>query len=236
MIDAHDNTSLKNRYVFIIIMAISMLAGCVIYALLQTPAPQNIMYDLVQANIQQSGVTNPVTAVLLNFRAYDTLIEFAVFFCVSIASLPYIDAGVSDPSHLETQDGPLFSLVKVLAPLTILLAGYTLWVGSFKPGGAFQAGALLAGCGLLLSLSNVGVTRMNGFGWRSVFSMSLIFFILVIGFSYIHTHTFLMYPTTLSGRLILFIEFAATFSVAATLYLCYLSVRGKVSRGSHSAS
>ena len=231
MIDAHGATVLKNSYVLLITLTISVLAGYVIFALLQTPAPQNIMYDLVQANIQKSGVSNPVTAVLLNFRAYDTFLEFAVFFCVSIASLPYLDSSVSDASHFEAKDGPLFSLVKVLAPLSILLAGYTLWVGSFKPGGAFQAGALLAGCGL----SNAGVTKMNGFWWRSIFSMSLLFFILVIGFSYLHTHTFLMYPTTLSGSLILFIEFAATFSVAATLYLCYLSVRGRVVQGSHRA-
>jgi multisubunit Na+/H+ antiporter MnhB subunit len=235
MIDAHSSAVLKKSYVLLIALIISVLMGGVVFALLQTPAPQNIMYDLVQANIQQSGVTNPVTAVLLNFRAYDTFLEFAVFFCVSIASLPYLDSSVSDASHLEAKDGPLFSLVKVLAPLTILLAGYTLWVGSFKPGGAFQAGALLAGCGLLLTLSNAGVTKMNGFWWRSIFSMSLLFFILVIGFSYLHTHTFLMYPTTLSGSLILFIEFAATFSVAATLYLCYLSVRGRVVQGSHRA-
>jgi uncharacterized membrane protein (DUF485 family) len=68
MIDAHGAAVLKNSHVLLIVLTISVIAVYVIFALLQTPAPQNIMYDLVQANIQQSGVTNPVTAVLHVFR------------------------------------------------------------------------------------------------------------------------------------------------------------------------
>jgi multisubunit Na+/H+ antiporter MnhB subunit len=34
--------------------------------------------DLALERVPESGVSNPVTAVLLNFRAYDTLLELAV--------------------------------------------------------------------------------------------------------------------------------------------------------------
>jgi multisubunit Na+/H+ antiporter MnhB subunit len=35
-------------------------------------------------------------------------------------------------------------------PLTLISAVYLMWIGSYAPGGAFQAGALLAGAGVLL--------------------------------------------------------------------------------------
>lgn len=236
MIDAHADKHLKKTHLLLIITVVSLLAAVVIFALLQTPLHANLIYDLVKSEIHKSGVSNPVTAVLLNFRAYDTLLEFAVFFCVSIACLPYLESSPTPTHQAKQKDGPLFSLISVLVPLCILLSGYMLWVGSFKPGGAFQAGALLAGCGLLLSLSSLGVTRMTGLLWRLLFSASIIFFIIVIGFSYIYTKTFLMFPINLSAGLILFVEFAATFSVAATLYLCYLTVRGKKQVGLDDAS
>lgn len=227
MIEAHSHKPLKASLVIAVVSIVSLLTAITIYGLLSTPVTANLMYSLVASEMQNSGVTNPVTAVLLNFRAYDTLIEFAVFFSVSIACLPFLAAYPSPTLQREPRDAPLFSLVYLLAPLSILLSGYMLWVGSFKPGGAFQAGALLAGSGLLLSLTNLGVTKMSGLVYRVVFSASIIFFIVAICVSYLYTKTFMMYPVNLSSGLILLVEFAATFSVAATLYLCYLTVRGK---------
>ena len=40
------------------------------------PGPR--LADIAHANVPTSGVSNPVTSVLLNFRAYDTLMELAV--------------------------------------------------------------------------------------------------------------------------------------------------------------
>ena len=53
--------------------------------------------DDVLANLQVSGVSNPVTAVLLNFRAYDTLLELAVLLA---AVLGILALGPRDPRML----------------------------------------------------------------------------------------------------------------------------------------
>jgi len=226
MIDPYSDRKLHPRLVFSIVTIICVITTLLLFALFQEDVHKNEMYDLVRAQINLTGVTNPVTAILLGFRAYDTLLEFAVLFCVGIACLPYLKGGNANLSHEKLKPTQLFALVKTLVPLVILLAGYLLWVGSFKPGGAFQAGALLASAGLLLSLLNIGLTQMHGFLWRLIFSMGLIFMLLAVCYGYLKTHTFLLFPSDVSGSLILFIEFAATFSIAATLYLCYLSVRG----------
>ena len=100
----------------------------------------------VAANLADSGVTNPVTAVLLNFRAYDTLLELAVLLA---ALLGIFALGPARPGFKE--GGPVLDgLIRWLVPLLVVTGGYLLWVGAHAPGGAFQAGALLAAAAVLM--------------------------------------------------------------------------------------
>ena len=106
------------------------------------------MTDQISAQLPNSGVTNPVTAVLLNFRAYDTLLELAVLLA---AALGILAMGPARPPYRTA--GPLLKgLIRWLVPLLILTAGYLLWAGAHAPGGAFQAGALLAAAAVMLRL------------------------------------------------------------------------------------
>ena len=56
------------------------LAGTLAWALLHalSSMPHDTLPRAISDNLVASGVSNPVTAVLLNFRAYDTLLELAV--------------------------------------------------------------------------------------------------------------------------------------------------------------
>ena len=60
---------------FLLLLA---LAGGLGYAMLSLPDQAPGLSERVNANMATSGVRNPVTAVLLNFRAYDTLLELGV--------------------------------------------------------------------------------------------------------------------------------------------------------------
>ena len=119
-----------------------MLAGLFGWALLTARpdlTPERLAGQ-VAANLVDSGVTNPVTAVLLNFRAYDTLLELAVLLA---ALLGIFALGPARPGFKE--GGPVLDgLIRWLVPLLIVTGGYLLWVGAHAPGGAFQAAALLA--------------------------------------------------------------------------------------------
>jgi len=110
-------------------------------------------YALAEA-LPATGLGNPITGVLVIFRNLDTLLEIAVL----LAAYTAARATMSDPRDAlrlpPTQGSPLVgALVAVLAPLTVLVAIYLLKAGSQVPGGAFQAGAVLAACGVLLTLS-----------------------------------------------------------------------------------
>ena len=178
--------------------------------------------DQIVTQLPNSGVSNPVTAVLLNFRAYDTLLELAVLL---VAVLGILALGPARKSNRAS--GPLLdALIRWLVPLLILTAGYLLWTGAHAPGGAFHAGATLAAAAVILRLS--GHTRA-GLPRPPVQRLLLIAGIsvfLLVGIATMAAgRAFLQYPPGWSGSLILIIESAATLAIAATLALAYIGGR-----------
>ena len=170
-------------------------------------------------HLASSGVTNPVTAVLLNFRAYDTLLELAVLLTALLGIL-----SLGPARDVRSSAGPILAgLAGWLIPLLILTAGYQLWVGAQAPGGAFQAGALLAGAGVMTFLSGRAHAGLpSGLALRTLIVAGVGLFLAVGLWTLLSGRGFLAYPETWAGNLILLIELFATLSIAAVLVLAYL--------------
>ena len=219
-----NNAGLKIILQSVVMLLCVGLAATLSWALAHAfdSAPNNALAQAVQENLATSGVSNPVTAVLLNFRAYDTLLELAVLLT---AVLGIFTLGQANPGYQPA--GPVFDgLVRWLVPVLILTAGYLLWVGAHAPGGAFQAGAMLAAAGVVLRLA--GRTRIGlpeGFMLRLVMAAGVGLFLLVGLTLLILGRPFLGYPQAWAGTLILMIETAAMLSIAATLVLAFLGGR-----------
>ena len=182
---------------------------------------------LVQEKLPDSGVDNPVTAVLLNFRSYDTLLEVAVLLIVAIAMLPAGQArnqGLVSIDHQSPVKPILHSFLRWLIPTAVVMSGYMLWTGSHSPGGAFQAAALLAGGGILLILSGCYRFQFDSLPARLLLSFGLIIFVLVAAIVAIQTGTILELPGNYAGSLILLVETALTLSIASILLLLYNSL------------
>ncbi|MGB5539295.1 MAG: hydrogenase subunit MbhD domain-containing protein [Gammaproteobacteria bacterium] len=200
------------------------LSGTLAWALLHAlgSAPHDMLPQAIGANLAASGVSNPVTAVLLNFRAYDTLLELAVLLT---AVLGILALGPATPGYQPA--GPVFDgLVRWLVPVLILTAGYLLWVGAHAPGGAFQAGATLAATGVVLRLagrSRIGLP--GGLLLRLVMAAGVGMFLLVGLILLALGRPFLGYPPAWAGALILMIETAAMLAIAATLVLAFVGGR-----------
>jgi multisubunit Na+/H+ antiporter MnhB subunit len=113
---------------FVAVMAGAMLELGPVAIDLRTPVAQQLV---------NSGVTHPVTAVLLNYRGYDTLLEIAVLLLALLAILAVVgDAPAAPPRAAHPV---LQTLARLAAPLMVVVAVYLLWAGAFRPGGAFQA-------------------------------------------------------------------------------------------------
>ena len=224
-----DHSSLKLMLEWTITLLCVSVAGVFAWALAQTleRAPQDTLAQAVSENLATSGVSNPVTAVLLNFRAYDTLLELAVLLT---AVLGIFALGPARPGYRTA--GPVFDgLVRWLVPVLILTAGYLLWVGAHAPGGAFQAGATLAAAGVVLRLAGQRTIGLPQGGTLRVVIAAGVGVFLLVGLSLLVLgRPFLDYPPAWAGGLILLIETAAMLAIAATLALAFLGGRPQPSR------
>lgn len=197
-------------------------------SLFALPMPAVDLRPLISANLAQSGVAHPVTAVLLNFRGFDTLLEIAVMLVALIAVLASLPTALLVESARATArantDPMLPAFSRMAAPLMLLGALYLLWAGAFRPGGAFQAGALLAAALALLHLAQlIPAWSAPGPLLRGGLVSGFVVF-LVIALALLTEGTLLQYPPAIAGLLILAIESALTVSLALILAGLFLFI------------
>jgi multisubunit Na+/H+ antiporter MnhB subunit len=203
------------------------VAGGLGLAVLTLPDPAPSLAEMAVANLPPTGVSNPVTAVLMAFRATDTLLEtvVVVLALIGVWSLAPDALWGGRPGEREHADpnGPLAFLARLLPPIGVVVAVYLLWAGASEPGGAFQGGAILAATWLLAIMA--GLTDAPTIGgralrWLLVAGPQLF---LAIGFAGMWwADAFLAYPAAWAKALIVAIEVAKILSVAATLGLLLL--------------
>ena len=202
------------------VLALTGILGWTVWTL---PPFSDQMLALVSSNMPISGVENPVTAVLLNFRGYDTLLEIGVLLLAAVGVLAVTPSAVmvadSAPSPI------LILLLRLLLPFIILVSGYILWIGKYAPGGAFQAGAVLAAGGILLATAAVRFNLSASKALPLATGIGLLIFLLVALATMMLRGNYLQYPVAHAGTLILVIEAAATLSIAAVLVLLFVGVK-----------
>jgi multisubunit Na+/H+ antiporter MnhB subunit len=184
------------------------------------PPYSDQMRELVFSKLGISGVENPVTAVLLNFRSYDTLLEIGVLLLAALSVLSIGPLTVSPTGSATSQFQIL--LLRLLLPFFTLVGGYILWTGKSAPGGAFQAGAILAAGGILLvtSASRLNQSAINCIPLALIIGLQT--FLLVALATMMLRGNFLQYPVNQAGILILVIEAAAAISIAVALILMFI--------------
>lgn len=201
-----------------VLLALVLLAvfGGLSLAVLSLSEPAPGLAAAVAERIDESGVSHPVTAVLLNFRGYDTLLELVV---LVLAVMGAWSVGRARGCAGNTPGPLLRQLPRLMAPLMVLVAGYLLWVGAHAPGGAFQAGSLLGGVGILLCLSGHPLPRWaDGLVLRLVTVLGVVVFAaLGVAAALLPAGAPLDWPPAQAKTLILTIELAAMLSIGVIL-------------------
>lgn len=198
------------------------LGGLLVASVLALPEGWSGLSGPALEQLGASGVGNPVTATLLNYRSWDTLLEIGVLL-LAVLGVWVLDA--EPPLRRAAVDGPgdpmLGLLLRVLLPLTVVVGGYLLWVGAQAPGGAFHGGAMLAAGGVLwhlarpLSLPATAAVRAAGvFGFAVFLGVGIATAVFGSGF--------LALPPDSAGALILLIEAAAMLSIAAIMVALFV--------------
>ncbi len=192
-----------------------VLAGVLVAALFVLPDDTGNLARLVQINLPKSGLEHSVSAVLLNFRAYDTWLELGVLVLAFLGIL-----GIRECPGLKSIQPPppppllLQHLVGGLFPLVALSSGYLLWAGSFAPGGAFQSGVVLGSGFILLWMAGYpSLSVLTNRMWRVLAIFGFTSFFLVGTFSLVLGLPFLTYPPGYAKPFILALELTATLSI-----------------------
>jgi len=213
-----------HRYLLpaLLVPALTVVVVAIALALLTGPDYPSLSAAVTDA-LRDSGAENPVTAVLLDFRAYDTLLEMAV---LTAALAGAWSVGRPGRTAVTAPSPVLIGLIRVLGPLFPIICGYLLWAGGAQPGGAFQAGSVLATMAVLLMLSLPTrrtplpelAIRAATVGGSAVF--------LAVGIAVMTRGAeFLDYPPRFANALVLLIETAAMISIAAILAGLFLGGR-----------
>jgi multisubunit Na+/H+ antiporter MnhB subunit len=209
-------------------LAVASLGILLVLAVLELPRDPGGLTALIEANLERSGVANPVTGVLLAFRAFDTWLEVAVLLVAALAALSVRRADdLRDLPVPRVTDPMLAALPRVLVPLMVLAAGYLFWLGTRSPGGAFQAGAVLASAGVLLLLAGrAGVDRLPPRALRLALTAGVIAFLAAALAPLAGGRRVLELDPASAGTVIVLVESAITLSIAVTLALLFAGARG----------
>lgn len=205
----------------------AMVGATLLWALWTLPEPAERVPELVRANMREEGVKNPVTAVLLDFRSYDTLLEVGVLWLAAMAAWSVMPSRPADPADVPVEVGPVLPVaVRLVMPVVLLVALYMLWVGSSAPGGAFQAAALLAGAAVMLLVAGrLPTVAEDRWPLRVGLLAGLAVFLAVAVGVASAGGRLLEYPRGLAYPLILLIEAVATLSIALVLAVLFMGRR-----------
>jgi multisubunit Na+/H+ antiporter MnhB subunit len=202
----------------------TMIAACLTAVALMPNYVAPTLAPMAMQNLEQTGLGNPVAAVLFAYRALDTLLEKVVLLLalVGVWSLAPDRAWGGVPS-LDSYVPPsdiLAFFAQILPPFGIVFAIYMTWTGASNPGGAFQGGTVLAVMWLLVMMA--GVMRAPSINdarlrWLLVAGPALFLVVGLAGFFI--AAGFLAYPPAYAKALIVVVEIALAISIAATLGL-----------------
>jgi multisubunit Na+/H+ antiporter MnhB subunit len=212
-----------------------LLVIAIAAVVLSMPAPAPSLAPQAAASMPELGLGNPVTAVLLAFRALDTLLEKVVLLLalLGVWSLTQDGRWGGAPPALDdgVARGPLMLLARVLPPIGIVAGIYLVWAGADHPGGTFQGGAVLAGMWLLVMMAGLSKPPATAARWvrLALFVGPALF--LAVGFAgFFIADGFLAYPPGLAKPIIVAVEAALTLSIAVIIALMVAGPAAKAPR------
>ena len=205
-----------------VLCALVFAGVAAIVLLLPDPAPT--LAPQAAANIAATGLGNPVTAVLMAYRAIDTLLETVVLLLalLGIWSLApdRVWGGFPGPRHHADPEGVLTFIAQLLVPVGIIVGIHIFWIGPDAPGGEFQGATILAAMWILAMMAGLMDAPAVSRRWLRFVLVAGPAVFIAIGFAgFAMAGAFLAYPASYAKLLILTIEIPVTLSIAATLAL-----------------
>ena len=212
--------ALRGPAIALCVLITAALAGVV----LLLPDPPPTLAPAAVASLPSTGLANPVAAVLIVYRAVDTLLEVVVLVLalLGVWSLApdRLWGGLPGQKPHVDNDSALTLLARYVPPIGVVVGAHIFWVGSQAPGGEFQASAIIAAMWILAMMAGlVDAPAVSRVWLRILLVLGPTVFMLAGFAGFIIADGFLAYPPNFAKPLILLIEIALMVSIAAMLGL-----------------
>ncbi len=225
----------------------------------QSPASTHLSNRYIKEAYQQTHVPNLVSAILADYRNFDTMLETSVVFVAGTAiflilRLPLgplarrrnFDSDPPKPLKSLARDPILEMACRLLFPPIQLFGLYVLCHGHYSPGGGFQAGVTLGASFIMLAIGfdlTSATTRLSENLFRRFMAWGVLLYAGVGVLCLLLGGPFLDYaalgvllplePEALRSHGILLVECGVTMTVGSVIFGIYTNL---VSRGSHQDS
>lgn len=220
----------------------------------QSPANSyRLSQHYVTQTFPETGVPNMVTAVLADYRGYDTMFETVVIFTAGIAIISILrryssQDGAPPPQELGKKRDDLIinTTCRLMIPIIQLFALYVIAHGHYSPGGGFQGGVIFGASFILLALSKDLQTAQKWMPEKRVLVLAGVGVLLYAGFGFLAQllgENFLDYsilhkvmpatPTEARYHSMLGVEIGVAFTVTAIMFSIYsnLASNGDMKEG-----
>lgn len=190
--------------------------------------------ETVAGAMDTTATGHPITAVLLDFRAYDTLLEVAVILVAVVGAFALAAVAPRATGTGGAGAGPLHrtlgDFLRLASPVLLLLATWLLFAGAYRPGGAFQGGATVAGVLILATLAGIPPRILHGNRGRWLVAIGPTAFLAAGGLGLLLAGHWLAMPPGWESAATIGVETALTVSIGASLTLLFLAVRRDTAR------
>ncbi|MBQ9979812.1 MAG: hypothetical protein IJP23_01960 [Oscillospiraceae bacterium] len=216
------------------------------FGAVDAPAVNQVYLRYADRWLADTGATNIVAGVILNYRAFDTLGESHVLFA-ALCAVMLLLTDCRDDRKSITRHEPLFNprkdviitqVVKILIPLILVFGIYVVLNGHLSPGGGFSGGTIMGAAFILYAAAfgfeaseRILSPRVN----KILTAAALIFYSLIKSYSFYtganHLESFITNGVPgriVSAGLILPLNIAVGLVVCCTMYGMYsLFKRGR---------
>ncbi|MCI7402127.1 MAG: hypothetical protein MSH40_05575 [Christensenella sp.] len=222
------------------VIGLAIFIGLLLYSIsflprfggLDNPSVNEIVNEYIENGYKNTGAENVVTALILDYRGFDTLGETFVLFTAVLAVLILLKE-ISPKKRIDTyklQNDIIFSsIAKLIIPLIFLYALYVLFNGESSPGGGFSGGTIM-GVGLMVYSMAFGEEKahklFNETTFKVVTSVALCCYVGVKCYAFF---TQLKAAEALGGYIMLIMDLCVGAVVASTMYSFYsLFTKGEI--------
>ena len=184
MIEKGESKGAKNAYTVIAVIMAIIIISCLIYTVSSlpqfgnpsNPANNEVVRKYIMDGITDTGATNFVAGMILDYRAFDTLGESTVLFIAASAVIILLfrkktkyeekQAEVEEKIYEDKRDVILRHGALILVPFTLMFGIYVILNGHLSPGGGFSGGTIMGAALILYNLAFGDMSTKKFFNFK----------------------------------------------------------------------